>query len=290
MKILKIAFSNINSLREDHEINFTEEPFISSSLFAITGPTGSGKSTILDVISLALFNQVPRLGKISKNEIIAKGAILTRNQKEAIARVTYECKKGVFSSQWSISTNRNDNLRDYEMELFDHQKNELIDLKKSDVPNKNEDLIGLTYDQFIKAVLLAQGEFAQFLKVTKKERGALLEKITGTGVYRLIGQKVYEKNTLLNKDIEQQQNEIKIILDKLLEDEALELKKIEHQHKNKVLENLRKEIETFKKVLELKQDIQKKISGIKLLDDEKSTAVKELETFDQEHGAPLMQH
>ena len=290
MKILKIAFTNINSLRGDHEIDFTEEPFISSSLFAITGPTGSGKSTILDVISLALFNQVPRLGKISRNEIIAKGAILTRNQKEAIARVTYECKNGVFSSQWSISTNRNDNLRDYEMELFDHQKNELIDLKKSDVPNRNEDLIGLSYDQFIKAVLLAQGEFAQFLKVTKKERGALLEKITGTGVYRLIGQKVYEKNGLLNKDIEQQQNEIKIIQEKLLENEALELKKADHQKKSNVLENFQKEIENLKKTLELKENIQKKTSGIKLLGDERSSAEKNLEFFNKEHGAPLKQH
>ena len=290
MKILKIAFTNINSLRGDHEIDFTEEPFISSSLFAITGPTGSGKSTILDVISLALFNQVPRLGKISRNEIIAKGAILTRNQKEAIARVTYECKSGIFSSQWSISTNRNDNLRDYEMELFDHQKNELIDLKKSDVPNKNEDLIGLSYDQFIKAVLLAQGEFAQFLKVTKKERGALLEKITGTGIYRLIGQKVYEKNGILNKDIEQQQNEIKIIQEKLLEDEALELKKATHQDKSKVLQNFQKEIENLKKTLELKENIQKKITGIKLLGDERSSAEKNLEFFNKEHGAPLKQH
>ena len=118
----------------------------------------------------------------------------------------------------------------------------------------------------------------------------MLEKITGTGIYRLIGQKVYEKNALLNKDIEQQQNEIKIILDKLLEDEALEIKKVEHQNKNKVLENLREEIEIFKKVLDLKQNIQKKTSGIKLLDDEKSIAGKELDIFDQEHGAPLKQH
>ena len=58
MKILKIAFKNINSLRGEHEIDFTKEPFLQNSLFAITGPTGSGKTTILDVISLALFNQV----------------------------------------------------------------------------------------------------------------------------------------------------------------------------------------------------------------------------------------
>ncbi|MCM4156673.1 AAA family ATPase [Gramella sp. AN32] len=290
MKILKIAFTNVNSLRGDHEIDFSAEPFISSSLFAITGPTGSGKSSILDVISLALFNQVPRLGKISRNEIIAKGAILTRNQKEAIARVTYECKNGIFSSQWSISTNRNDNLRDYEMELFDHQKNELIDLKKSDVPNKNEELIGLNYDQFIKAVLLAQGEFAQFLKVTKKERGALLEKITGTGIYRLIGQKVYEKNAELNKDIEQQQNEIKIIKENLVEEEVLKLHHTELQKKTTSCEDFQKEIEKLKKSLALKEDIQKKTLDIKSLEDNHAIATANLASFEKEHGAPLQQH
>jgi len=293
MKILKIEFTNINSLRGSHEIDFTKEPFISSSLFAITGPTGSGKSTILDVISLAIYGKIPRIPgsrPISKTDIEKFGTILTRNQKEAIARVTYECKFGIFSSQWSISTNRNENLRDNDMEIYDHQKQELITDKKSEVPDKNEELIGLSYDQFIKAVLLAQGEFAQFLKVTKKERGALLEKITGTGVYRLIGQKVYEKNGVLNKDIEKQQTEINIIKESLVEDEVLELKKQELQNKNSSLKNYQKVIEELKKTLELKKNIQKQTSGIKLLEDEKSTATKNLAFFDEEHGAPLKQH
>ena len=193
MKILKIEFQNINSLKGSHKIDFTDAPFTSSSLFAITGPTGSGKSTILDVISLALFNHVPRLGKITKNEILSKGAILTRNQKEAMAAVTFQCKNGVFRSQWSISTNRNDNLRDYEMEILEEASGKILDVKKSDIPGKNEELIGLNYNQFIKSVLLAQGEFAQFLKAKKEERGELLEKITGTGIYRKLGIKAFEK-------------------------------------------------------------------------------------------------
>jgi len=201
MKILKIEFENINSLKGAHCIDFTKEPFTTNSLFAITGPTGSGKSSILDVISLALFNHVPRLGKISKNEISTKGAILTRNQKNAMARITYSCKSGIYSSQWSIEINRNNNLNDYEMELHDHQAGKLLDLKKSLIPGKNEELIGLNYEQFIKAVLLAQGEFAQFLRAKKDERGELLEKITGTGIYRQLGIKAFEKNKEANLDI-----------------------------------------------------------------------------------------
>ena len=201
MKILKIKFKNINSLKEEHTIDFTKNPFASGSLFAITGPTGSGKSTILDVISLALFNQIPRLGGISKNELIKTGAVITKNQTEASAEISYECKEGRFTSKWHIHYNRNHNLNDYGMELSEYNSGNILDLKKSEVPAKNEELIGLNYAQFIKSVVLAQGEFAQFLKAKKDERSELLEKITGTGIYRALGVAAYEKFKSVNNVI-----------------------------------------------------------------------------------------
>lgn len=81
MKILKIEFKNINSLEGEHCIDFTQKPFEDNSLFAITGPTGSGKSTILDVISLALYNKIPRLDSISKSNIEKTGSILTKGKR-----------------------------------------------------------------------------------------------------------------------------------------------------------------------------------------------------------------
>ncbi|MDT0645076.1 AAA family ATPase [Zunongwangia sp. F260] len=290
MKILKIEFQNINSLKGEHKIDFTAAPFTASSLFAITGPTGSGKSTILDVISLALFNQVPRLGKITKNEIIAKGAILTRNQKEAFARVTYQSKSGEFSSLWSISTARTGNLREYDMQLSNAETGEIIDLKKSEVPAKNEDLIGLNYNQFIKSVLLAQGEFAQFLKAKKEERGELLEKITGTGIYRKLGIKAFEKNRAVNQDIQEQQNEIKIIQQKLLKEEILKNHQEQFQEKTSACENFQKEIEALNKALELKGNIESQKKEIRKLEFQKSEALEKLKTFEKEHGFPLKQH
>ncbi|MCL6217852.1 AAA family ATPase [Zunongwangia pacifica] len=290
MKILKIEFENINSLRGPQQIDFTDKPFSASSLFAITGPTGSGKSTILDVICLALFNHVPRLGKITKNEIIAKGAILTRNQKEAFARVTYDCKSGVFASKWSISTNRNDNLRDYEMEIADLASDKLIDLKKSDVPAKNEALIGLNYNQFIKAVLLAQGEFAQFLKVNKAERGELLEKITGTGIYRELGKKAYEKNKEAGKEILQQQQEIEIIQKSLLNDEDhAEISK-DYASQQAACEPLEKEIQRLSKFVELKEEIKNQQTNIAKITTEKTQAEEYLNQFNKNNGKSLTEH
>ncbi|SDL34118.1 exonuclease SbcC [Salinimicrobium catena] len=255
MKILKIEFQNINSLKGTHEIDFSAAPFTSSSLFAITGPTGSGKSTILDVISLALFNQVPRLGRISKNEILNKGAILTRNQKEAFAQVTYESGSGVFASLWSISTNSNNNLRDYEMQIFDLATGKALDLKKSDVPAKNEELIGLNYNQFIKSVLLAQGEFAQFLRAKKDERGELLEKITGTGIYRQVGIRAFQKYKEANAQIEDRRKEIELLQKELLDEEQLKVLRKSFQEKEEQISPLEKQINELEKSLDLKKNI-----------------------------------
>lgn len=202
MKILKIRFENINSLKGSHEIDFSKTPLSSSGLFAITGPTGSGKSTILDVITLALFNRIPRISeKISKTVIDKTGLLLTRNMNNCFAEVTYESNAGVFTSKWSIERARTGNLKDYEMSVSDAENN-LLPLKKADVPEQNEKLIGLNFDQFIKAIVLAQGDFAAFLKAKGGEREKLLEQVTGSWIYRRIGKAAHEKNKQLGQDLE----------------------------------------------------------------------------------------
>jgi exonuclease SbcC len=290
MKILSIAFKNINSLKGENYIDFEASPFSGNTLFAITGPTGSGKSSILDVISLALFNQVPRLGKISKKEIREKGAILTRNQKEAYAKVTYQTGTGRFTSSWSIEVNRNGNLNDYNMEIANLQDNSLLDLKKSEVPAKNEDLIGLNYDQFIKSVLLAQGDFAKFLSAKKEERGELLEKITGTGIYRQLGILAFERFKTETAEIEAQQAEIKLISSYLLSEEELERFNKDLEEKTSQTESLKNDLKLIEKQLELKATItsqEKEISG---LQKEEIKLDHKLKEFENEHGKSLKQH
>ncbi len=290
MKILKIEFENINSLRGEHQIDFTDSPFTESSLFAITGPTGSGKSTLLDVISLALFNQFPRLGKISRAEILNKGALLTRNQKEAFARVTYQCKFGIYSSQWSISTNRNDKLREYEMEISSVVTGAILDLKKSDVPGKNEELIGLNYNQFIKSVVLAQGDFAQFLKAKKDERGELLEKITGTGIYRKLGVKAYEKFRESNSAIKEQLFNIKRIEEELLSPEVQELHKNDLIQKTNLSDPLNKQVKLKEDQLKLKKEVSAQISEVEKITLKLEQASAKLSSFNADKGLQLIQH
>ena len=290
MKILSIAFKNINSLKGENFIDFEAAPFSGNTLFAITGPTGSGKSSILDVISLALFNQVPRLGKISKKEIRKKGAILTRNQKEAYAKVTYETGAGRFTSSWSIEVNRNGNLNDYNMDIANLQDNSILDLKKSEVPAKNEDLIGLNYDQFIKSVLLAQGDFAKFLSAKKEERGELLEKITGTGIYRQLGIMAYERFKAETSDIEKQQEEIKLISSYLLSEDNLTIFKKDLKEKTAQTESLQKDLKLIEKQLELKKTITEQEKEINGLEAEELKLNAQLKEFENQYGESLKQH
>lgn len=188
MRILKIELNNINALRGEHIIDFRKEPFKTAGLFAITGATGSGKTTLLDVISLALFNRIPRHDhNLSSKFLDSTGAVITRNTREAYAAVTYACDNGTYRSLWSVHITRNNTMADYQMEIADEKSGTLLPVSKGKIPGKNEELIGLNYDQFIRAIVLAQGDFAKFLKSNKNDRNRLLEQITGTEIYRELG-------------------------------------------------------------------------------------------------------
>lgn len=193
MKISKISFKNIHSLRGEHHIDFLSGPLAASGLFAITGATGSGKSTLLDVITLALYNRVPRIGAVSKSVINDEGGIMTRNATDCYAEVEYIVNQKTYRSHWSIERNRNNNLNDRKQEIIEVATGAILESGKSAVPLKNQELIGLSYDQFVKAMVLSQGQFSKLLQAKRDERNKLLEDITGAKDYRNIGSAVYRR-------------------------------------------------------------------------------------------------
>ncbi len=206
MRLLNIRLKNIQSLKGEHTINFAIKPLADAGLFLISGPTGAGKSTLLDVISLALFNKIPRFAprgteSVSRNEVEKAGSIITHFTDEAYAQVEYEAQEKIYRSTWRISKNRNGNFRDYEMELAEVESGLILDLKKSQVPDENARILGLNYEQFVKSIILSQGDFARFLRSDEKERAKLLEEITGSHIYRKIGQTVYAKNKVKTDEI-----------------------------------------------------------------------------------------
>ena len=217
MRILKLRFENINSLRGLHEVDFQEPAFRHSNLFAIVGPTGSGKTTLLDVITLTLYNRIPRLGKLSVSDFNG-GAVLSRGTQRASAEVTFQGHEGIFRAKWSLekgNTKKRDGTREVNwkeaLELAD-SNNKILSSQKTEVLELICTKVGLDYEQFVKSILLSQGDFAAFLKADFKDRSALLEKITGTAVYRTIGMRAYEKwNDDKKKEIDRERDKIQHI-------------------------------------------------------------------------------
>lgn len=290
MKILQVKFKNINSLKGEHFIDFEAEPLKSNALFAITGPTGSGKSTLLDVICLALFNQIPRMNKVSKAELTKTGAVITRHQKEAFAEVVYESAAGKFLSHWDIQFNRNNNLNEYEMRIRNLITDEELDIKRSEVPTKNEALIGLNYQQFIKSILLAQGEFAKFLQAKDSERKQLLEQITGTDIYRKLGMLAFEKARKIQQEIALNKQRKIDVEAKLWEDEDYD-EKVQALQQNKVeKEKLTEDLNALQKQKEL-ADEQKNLQQKFIQFEAKLTKIKaSLKQFNTANEAKMQKH
>lgn len=199
MKILNLKFKNINSLSGENEIDFTLPLFTHEGLFAITGKTGAGKSSILDAISLALYGKTPRV-EITGTE----NAVMTRGEKDCYAEIVFEVSGKKWKSSWKQEMRRTGTLKQLERVIAD--ENDLIvadkisikgDRKNEDEKTVNEkivEILGLTFEQFTKVILLAQGSFAAFLQAKQNEKGELLEQITGTEIYGIVSQKVFEKN------------------------------------------------------------------------------------------------
>ncbi|MDP5120310.1 MAG: AAA family ATPase, partial [Spirosomaceae bacterium] len=288
MKLTKLRFKNINSFYGEHPaIDFTVNPLASTGLFMISGATGAGKSTLLDVISLALFNQIPRFSVKSLNskQIAANGSIINliaaeEPQAEAYAEVEYEVKNVGYRSRWSISKNRNGGWREYNMEVAKLANDEIISTKKSDAPILNEELIGLKYNQFIQSIVLSQGNFAEFLKSSEKERSKLLEDITETHIYRKLGAAAFLKNKTAQEEIKNAEKALEHIT--LLSDE------IRSEQQNMVTENeakandLKEKREGFQEQLNFKTQFEAALSGISKTKEKIAIWESESKTFKPE--------
>ncbi len=192
MKILELRFKNLNSLYGEWVIDFTNPEYVSNGIFSLTGPTGAGKSTILDAICLALYGATPRLGKISKSG----NEIMSRQTGECYAEVLFESQAGRFRSHWEQRRARKraaGNLQDQEHQIADGDTGKPIETKKSLVSGVIEEKTGMDFDRFTRSILLAQGGFDTFLKADAEQKSKILEQITGTEIYSAISRRVHER-------------------------------------------------------------------------------------------------
>ena len=215
MILKKIHIHNLASI-EDAVIDFTERPLKDEPLFLINGPTGSGKSTILDAVCLALFGETPRLYKAAEKSVRfsspfrdkENGNVVTKNEtislddvRQIMRRGTGECYAAVvfttpdgtdYEAKWTARKARN--RADGRLQVTAPSLTNLktgISITKN-VAKEVEQLIHLNFEQFCRTSMLAQGEFTKFLQSNSSEKSQILEKLTGTEIYSAISRKIAE--------------------------------------------------------------------------------------------------
>lgn len=192
MRILRIRFKNLNSLTGEWELDLTHPAFASDGIFAITGPTGAGKTTILDAVCLALYGRTPRLSRIAKSG----NEIMSRQTGECFAEVTFETQTGRYRCHWSQRRARgkpDGELQAPKHEIANADSGEIFEARIRGVAERIELVTGMDFDRFTRSMLLAQGGFAAFLQAAPDERAPILEQITGTEIYSRISIRVHER-------------------------------------------------------------------------------------------------
>lgn len=206
MKILWLEIHNIASVR-DARIEFASGPLGDTSLFLISGDTGSGKTTILDAISLALFGETPRMAGRSLESYATEDltdSISIVDPRQLMSRGTGECRATVcfravdgkdYVASWSAHRARRkpDGLLQPALRSL-ATADGIHTWTRKEISARIRELTSLTFDQFCRTALLAQGEFTRFLKSKGDEKAAILEKLTDTTIYSRLGRRIFRKS------------------------------------------------------------------------------------------------
>ncbi len=191
MRILQVRFKNLNSLVGEWTIDLTHPTFVSDGIFAIVGPTGAGKTTILDAICLALYGRTPRLNRVTKGV----NEIMSRQTGECFAEVSFETQAGRFRCHWSQHRSRkkpDGELQSPKHEIANADTGHIVETKIRGVAEQIIEVTGMDFERFTRSMLLAQGGFDAFLKADADKRAPILEQITGTEIYSRISMRVHE--------------------------------------------------------------------------------------------------
>lgn len=276
MKILAIRGKNLASIAGEFEIDFTREPLVSAGIFAICGSTGSGKSTLLDALCLALFNNIPRTTGIEGAKVPDVGKeliqqsdrrqILRRGTAEGYAEVDFTGVDGkAYRSLWRVrrANNRvNGKLQPVEIRVYNLATNIELAYGIQESTALLARLTGLTYEQFTRTVLLAQNEFARFLKARKDEKAEVLEKLTGTEIYSVISNTVYNRSMAARtewKQLHERLGNIRLMspdelaaLHKQAEELTVTIQKVQQQQ-----EGIAHKIQWYQELTQIEQNRQK---------------------------------
>lgn len=231
MKLQTLTIHNIASI-EDATIDFSRPPLSDAEVFLITGKTGSGKSTILDAICLALYATTPRLSgtnmqgethDLDEVKVNDPRQLMRRNTAEACVSLTFVGSNKVpYRAEWSVhrSKNKVDGRLQSKQWLLTNLTTDLTLTKDNEIKEEIQRAVGLDFAQFCRTTMLAQGEFTRFLNSKDDEKAAILEKITGADIYSKVGAKIFEITGAKKAAYENEQAKIKSVA--LMTDEEVQ--------------------------------------------------------------------
>lgn len=278
MKFKKLEIHNINSIAEA-VIDFEQLMPQDQHIFMIWGPSGAGKSTILDAICIALFCKTPRLQSIAekkdnqytdpelrfsdKNKGIAINDLrqyLKRGEKEGYCMLQFIGNDSItYTAQTVFSINRNGNLNNTEWSLTSENG---VWTKVKEIEQQIVTVTGLTYEQFCRTTLLAQGEFTKFMKSDQNAKAEILEKLTDTSIFSELGRKIYEKYNLKKKDCEnlnrENENVVRLNDEQIAQYQAqIGIIQNENKHLDEALNSLNEKASWIKQLTVLQEDVKR---------------------------------
>ena len=243
MKFLRLEIRNINSI-ESAYLNFEDDLLKNEPIFLSHGETGSGKSTILDSICLALYKTTPRLEGVQKiklnDETYRKNArgseakpaeLTTQDPRQYMRRgikqsdpsyveLLFEGNDGnPYTARIEFGIGRQMSLSETQWTL--RMPNGEIMSRDADIKPIITAQVGLDFQQFCRTTLLAQGEFTKFLKAENKDKAAILEKITQTDIYTTIGKRITERANAEKQTLDALQKEVETRSEGLMTDEQI---------------------------------------------------------------------
>ncbi|ONN49762.1 ATP-dependent dsDNA exonuclease [Acinetobacter genomosp. 33YU] len=276
MKILSIRIKNLASLSDEHFIDFESAPLAHAGLIAIVGKTGAGKSTILDAMCLALFNRVPRLkdsdGKLKDvdgSELLTNSplTVLRRGTGHGFAELCFIAQdQKRYLARWEIKRareNPNGKLQSVQRHLKCLTDGVVLADKAKAVDEKVKQITQLSFEQFTRAVLLAQSEVTAFLKARDSERGELLEYLTNSSIFAKIGELAFRKTADIakqRKQLEEFLGHIEILSDEEIAAFTEQYQQAEQNHQQLEQQKnvLDKQQQWFERKAKLEQEVQAK--------------------------------
>ena len=282
MRIKKIEIENLNSLQGYWSIDLEHPDYKKNhDLFVICGETGAGKTTILDAITLALYGRTPRQSSLS-----SENELMTRHTAHCLARVTYECRRGTYVSEFSQHRAREKSdgkLVAASCQITNLQTGQVQSgLAIASLKAATTEIIQLDYEQFCRSIMLAQGEFDSFIRDgssrgdSERNRAQILAKLNGTGKYRQIGAAICDRWALEKKrldDLKEKKDSLKALSTEQIEEFNNKTKELtaEVQKLNSAADQIQTQLTWLEQLSSLKdkedtarrcrQDVEQKITA-----------------------------